>query len=280
MNDPCSFCGFSSQKCVCEETPILPNSVHSQYCVEGRPRGNFDQGTLSPDQTRATILGLQDQTSNARKSSTESYKAKKLNRKGGGAKPKRAKSFGSGLQRLMRMETRRGSLDERDINSMKNSNSKSLDNDSAGTPGSADLCQGRRATRKPRSDSDSGSKFSFATRRAFETSIENITEKARKNSNGKLERLKGFFKAISYTNVGDMKRNSLHFSGEICADCQQKQNSSTKDLHAERFSRIKEERDHLRHERDCAVKEWSEAASKWEHILDEMDSLLVELIQV
>ena len=103
------------------------------------------------------------------------------------------------------------------------------------------------------------------------------TKKVARRRNSKL---KGFFRAISMSNVSEARRASAFEEENLCAGCQEKRDTPRKAPSLERFNSLKDERDLLRGERDRAVEEWSEAASRWEQMLDDMDALMAELIQV
>lgn len=174
-----------------------------------------------------------------------------------------------GIQRLLRKDKRKSSsaVDSKEVEKMQGLEAKD------GIDGAEiNSCVEREnetpklsAVRRRRSDGEASGEHEEATKKVAR----------RRNS-----KLKGFFRAISMSNVSEAKRASAFEEENLCPGCQEKRAVPRKAPSLESFNSLKDERDLLRGERDRAVEEWSEAASRWEHMLDDMDALMAELIQV
>eukprot|EP00794_Sanderia_malayensis_P012034 gene12034-13276_t len=199
---------------------------------------------------------------------------KKSGRRRANTKPDRTGSFASGLQRMMMSrERRRGSLDEREIARLKNAASKSID---------AGIFHSRPGSFVSESEDVSAPRLCFEARRnsAIDCNEQDLPKNLVKRT--KKRRFKEFFKAMSLNNVRDVRDGQpCEENGGFC-HCQQTCVCSQQPpghLSMEAINAIKADRDHMQYERDRAIEEWTEASSKWEIILDEMDSLLVELAE-
>ncbi len=241
-----------------DESPSLPHRVELQ---------ELDSMSYETRKKEDEVFAI-----SSSKTTPDVTRTKRENRKG--SKPKRTGSFASGLQRLMRRDKRRGSLDEREIARLKDVRmSSQLE------PGSrtTDLSFLRRAEGgEKRSDSENSTpKLSFEARRHTVFGLKE-SDVPKNGKRLKKRRFKEFFRAMSFNSVHDVKENRAFRDDDY--DCQRA--SCSQNLSLEFFNAIKDERDHIKHERDRAIEEWTEATSKWELILDEMDALLVELTQV
>lgn len=177
-----------------------------------------------------------------------------------GVKHKRSKSLTGNFQKLLRREKRLSSTDE----------NKSSRNKVNGA-----VCGGEAANNVGFLSTPKGSPIQ---RRHSEDDGE--PEVRRKLAYRMNSRLKGFFRTISLNSISDSKRNSSFISNESCQRCKEKEHMLRNVISMETFNTLADERDVLKKERDRAVEEWSLAASRWEKMLDDMDSMMSELVQV
>ena len=174
-----------------------------------------------------------------------------------------------GIQRLLRKDKRKSSSA---VDSKEMEKAQGLDAKHGIDSAAAESCVEREGEalklstlRRRRSDGEAAGGHDEATKKVAR----------RRNS-----KLKGFFRAISMSNVSEARRASAFEEENLCPGCQEKRDTPRKAPSLERFNSLKDERDLLRGERDRAVEEWSEAASRWEQMLDDMDALMAELMQV
>ena len=195
---------------------------------------------------------------------------------------RRSKSFTNGIQRFLKREKRRGSLDTRDTDKLRQN--EDLGNDFVEVFAKNDKRAPRWKAGRERQASAATvtPKVSLSKRRSRSDNDDSTegSDAIKKEMKKKSSKFRGFFRAISLNNIGEARKTAALPHENWCANGREDMPTRKKVLSLERFNTLKDERDLLRNERDRAVEEWSEAASRWERMLDDMDSLMNELVQV